>query len=74
MFWTTHVQETENPATDEDSDHTGSEGSVDSKNTCEWTTYVICEEGASPFCFNSFTWLGRKSLGPTEIDQSVHLK
>ena len=30
-----HIQETEDPATDGDSDHTDSEGSVDGKNTCE---------------------------------------
>ena len=30
-----HVQEVDDPASDGDSDHTDSEGSVDSKNTCE---------------------------------------
>ena len=30
-----HVQEVDDPASDGDSDHTDSEGSMDSKNTCE---------------------------------------
>ena len=30
-----HIQEVDDPASDGDSDHTDSEGSVDSKNTCE---------------------------------------
>ena len=39
-----HVQEVDDPASDGDSDHTDSEGSVDSENTCE------CEVSLSSLC------------------------